>query len=46
MDYIAFLEKLDYLLELIEKKQVNSPKQVATMYDCSEKTIRNMINCL
>lgn len=46
MDYLTYTKRLEYLLELIEKEQVNSPNQVAIMFECSEKTIRNMINCL
>jgi transposase len=30
---------------MIEKGQVSSPKVVAEKFGCSEKTIRNMINC-
>jgi len=46
MDYYTYSERLNYLLELIEKNRLISPKQIAESFDCSEKTIRRMINCL
>ena len=46
MNYITYSRRLEYLLEMIEKGQVSSPKVVAEKFGCSEKTIRNMINCL
>jgi biotin operon repressor len=46
MNYIAYSKRLAYLLEMIKKEQVSSPKVVAEKFGCSEKTIRNMINCL
>jgi len=46
MDYIKYTQRLEYLLDLINKGQVSSPKIVAERFYCSEKTIRNMINRL
>lgn len=46
MDYLTYKKRLDYLLELISKGGVRSPKCIARRFDCTEKTIRNMINCL
>ncbi|MAX81688.1 MAG: hypothetical protein CL843_16120 [Crocinitomicaceae bacterium] len=46
MDYISYVKRLSYLKELIEKGKVKSPNQVADKFNCSEKTIRNMINRL
>lgn len=46
MDYITYSERLDYLLDLIKNEKLNSPKEIADKFDCNEKTIRNMINCL
>ena len=46
MDYITYAERLDYLLELINKGQAYSPKEIALKFSCTEKTIRNMINRL
>jgi biotin operon repressor len=46
MDFITYSERLDYLLDLIKKGRVSSPKIIAERFDCSEKTIRNMINRL
>lgn len=46
MGYIEYHERLDYLLELIKKDMVGSPQECAGKFNCSEKTIRNMINVL
>ncbi len=46
MDYITYSERLDYLLELIDKKQISSPKQIAQKFGCCDKTARNMVNAL
>ena len=46
MDFVTYSERLDYLLKLIENGQVCSPKIIGKRFNCSEKTIRNMINCL
>ncbi|MFP4367336.1 MAG: HTH domain-containing protein [Bacteroidales bacterium] len=46
MGYIEYHERLDYLLKLIKKDMVRSPKECAEKFNCSEKTIRNMINVL
>lgn len=43
MDYITYSKRLDYLLEMIEKGVVCSPKQLSDKFDCCEKTARNMI---
>ncbi|MEQ9166903.1 MAG: HTH domain-containing protein [Fulvivirga sp.] len=46
MDYLTYSKRLDYLLELIEKGQLQSPGQVAESFECSERTVRKMINDL
>lgn len=46
MDYITYSQRLDYLLEMIGKGYINSPKQIAEKFDCCDKTARNMINKL
>lgn len=46
MDFLSYSERLDYLLEMINKGNVYSPKQIAQKFDCCEKTVRNMINVL
>jgi DeoR/GlpR family transcriptional regulator of sugar metabolism len=46
MDYITYSERLDYILDLIKKESLCSPKEIAERFQCSEKTVRNMINCL
>lgn len=44
MNYLERKEKLDYLLEMIEKGRCFSTIQVAEKFNCSERTIRRMIN--
>lgn len=46
MDYITYAERLDYLLEMIEKERLFSPQQIASKFNCCDKTARNMINAL
>lgn len=46
MDYLTYFKRLNYLKIEIEKGRVESPRQMANKFDCSEKTIRNMINRL
>lgn len=46
MDYITYSERLDYLLEMIDKGGIYSPKQIFEKFDCCDKTARNMINKL
>lgn len=46
MDYITYSKRLEYLLEMIEKGWICSPKQIFNKFDCCDKTARNMINNL
>jgi len=46
MDYLTYTERINYLITLIEKGQVKSPNCIAKRFNCTEKTIRNMINRL
>jgi DeoR/GlpR family transcriptional regulator of sugar metabolism len=46
MDYLTYSSRLDHILEMIRKGSVSSPNQIAEKYNCSEKTVRRMINYL
>ncbi|MEM0942151.1 MAG: HTH domain-containing protein [Bacteroidota bacterium] len=46
MDYLTYSKRLDYLTEIIEKGHLQSPKELEEKFDCSEKTVRRMINSL
>jgi len=46
MNYIDYTKRLNYILELIQKNNLSSPNELASKFECSEKTIRNMINVL
>ncbi len=44
MDYRTYSHRLEYLKELIQKGQLSSPNDLTRDFECSEKTIRKMIN--
>jgi biotin operon repressor len=46
MNYLEYTQRLEYLMELLKNGQVDSPRHLAMSFECSEKTIRNMINIL
>ena len=46
MDYFTYGKRLDYLLDLIQKGALCSPKDLEDKFDCTERTIRKMINDL
>ncbi len=46
MDYFTYGKRLDYLLELIRKGALSSPKDLEDKFECTERTIRKMINDL
>ncbi len=46
MNFLDYSEHLDYLLEMIEKGRISSPKQIAQKFNCCDKTARNMVNQL
>ncbi|WP_374988003.1 HTH domain-containing protein [Marinoscillum sp. MHG1-6] len=46
MDYFTYSQRLDYLLELITKERLSSPKDLESQFDCTERTVRKMINDL
>jgi len=46
MNFKAYQNRLNHLLDLIEKGSVHSPKQLAKQFSCNEKTVREMINVL
>lgn len=45
-DYVTYSKRLDYLVELIEKGCISTPKQISERFNCCDKTARNMINTL
>lgn len=46
MDYLEYYKRLERLKTLIERGSAHSPSQLSRMFNCTEKTIRNMINRL
>ena len=46
MNYRTYSQRLEYLRELIEKDRLCSPVEVANQFNCSERTVRKMINDL
>jgi len=43
MNYILKKERLDYLLQLVEKGQCFSAFQISLKFGCSKKTVERMI---
>ncbi len=46
MNYLTYTERLNYLLEMIEKERLTSLQQAAEKFDCSKRTIIRMLNAL
>ena len=46
MDYLTYSERLNYLLEMIEKGQLLSLKQASEKFGCSESTIKRMLQTI
>lgn len=43
MDYLQYEQRLAYLTELASKGRLLSLAQVASRFDCSERTVRRML---
>ena len=46
MNYLKYNEKINYLLEMIEKERLTSMKQASEKFECSRSTIKRMIKTL
>jgi transposase len=46
MDYLTYQERIDYLNKLVQEGKATSPINSTKRWNCSEKTVRNMINRL
>lgn len=46
MDYRTYTSRVKYLHEMIKKGSLSSPSAVADKFNCSERTIRRMVNHL
>jgi len=46
MDYKNYSKRLDYLKVLIAEGRLCSPQEAAVRFNCSERTVRKMINDL
>lgn len=46
MDFRTYENRLSYLLELIEKQRLRSIGEVAKRFECSNRTIKRMLNHL
>ena len=46
MDYHTYSQRMKYLLELIKKGRLSSPYDLTKKFECTEKTVRKMINDL
>lgn len=43
MDYLKYSEKLDYLLEMVQKGRLFSLQQASEKFECSKSTIKRML---
>lgn len=46
MNFLIYTERLAYLHDLLAKGALKSPEQLCRKFECSERTIRRMINHL
>lgn len=46
MDFLTYSTRLDHVLELIKRGSLTSPHDLTEKFDCSERTIRKMIDHL
>jgi predicted DNA-binding transcriptional regulator YafY len=46
MNYLTYSKRMAYLLEIIDKGRLSSPNDLVDQFNCTEKTIRNMIASL
>lgn len=46
MTHETYQKRLEYVLEQIQAGRLQSPHDLAIQFDCTEKTVRNMINTL
>ncbi len=46
MRFIERKQKIEYLLEMIEKGRCNSYHQIAEKFECSESTVKRMLSDL
>lgn len=46
MNYLTYTEKLNYLLEMIEKERLLSLKQASEKFECSQRNVIRMLNVL
>jgi DeoR/GlpR family transcriptional regulator of sugar metabolism len=44
MDYRSYEQRLDYILELLEKGRFRSLEACASRFSCSTRTIKRMLN--
>ncbi|RFZ91099.1 HTH domain-containing protein [Mucilaginibacter conchicola] len=46
MDFRTYEQRLDYILELLQKGRFRSLGDTASRFDCSTRTIKRMLNHL
>jgi len=46
MDYHTYSKRLQYILDLIKRGGLSSPCDLTKKFECTEKTVRKMINDL
>jgi biotin operon repressor len=46
MDYLSYEKRLNYVLELIQKKRFRSLEDVASKFGCSTRTVKRILSLL
>lgn len=46
IDHLTYQRHMDYVLELVKKGGLNSPSDLTSKFNCTEKTIRNILKGL
>jgi DeoR/GlpR family transcriptional regulator of sugar metabolism len=46
MDYLSYEKRLNYILELIQKKRFRSLEDTALKFGCSTRTVKRMLSNL
>ena len=46
IDHLTYQQHMDYVLDLVKKGGLSSPNDLTIKFNCTEKTIRNIIKGL
>jgi biotin operon repressor len=46
IDHLTYQQHMDYVLDLVKKGRLSSPNDLITKFNCTEKTVRNILKGL